>query len=440
MNELNWKSPDQDLTYNQTLLYRATSKYGTYTLLTTLSDIRVTKYVDLTGSLTSWYKIRFYDSTNTVYSEYSQPMPASGVISDTNYTTPKIVAYHLNNFTSVLAESLGTGTGALKVFGPTAEKYPIADTETVYIAGVAKIRNVDYTMDYDNGTVTFATAPALSSAITIDYWANAYCNNSRVIDAIQRAEEDVNRKLRRTFYQPQQVTEYIDSYDPVDSTPFSFEARTYQDMAGDYRSSMNNQLYNRHLKLANYPVISVQQIIMNAQPTDVSGEAVGTGNGVVTAYALDNTPIVHDSEIIYVDGVSVTNYTIDYSTGAITFTGTPPTGAITADYTYCTSGTIPASTEYLVRKDSGMILIKQSSPQIKQFPFVCAVTYTHGYYQVPGLVEHLTTLTAMVEVMLSSLMGAPQAQDVSRNNINAINHEIELLYDSLGRTMDVTRI
>ena len=439
MNELNWSVPDMNLTYNQTLIYRATSKYGTYSLIATLTDIRVTNYVDLNGVSTSWYKIRFYDSTNNKYSSYSQPMPSSGTVSNTNYTTPKMVAFHLNNYTQVVAEAIGTGDATATSFGPTLEKYPIEDTETVYVGGTAKQRNVDYTMDYDKGLLIFASAPALSAAITIDYWANAYCCNSRVIEAIHRSEDDINRKLRRTFYQPQQVTEYIDSFDPIDTPPWSYSPRDFMDLTTDYRAQMNDQLYSRHLKLANYPITSVQQVIMNAQPTSITGEAVGTGAGVVLQFTLANNPIVYGSEIIYVAGLSVTNYTMDYNTGIITFSGAP-TGAITADYTYCTGAVIVTAPNYLVRNEAGMLLLKQTMSQIKHMPFVCAITYTYGFYEVPGVIEHLCSMSAMVDIMMSSLMGAPQQQDVIKSNINFVNREIASLYDAMGRTMDVTRI
>jgi hypothetical protein len=439
MAELNWTTPDPDSTFNQVQIYRASSKYGTYSLLTTLSNIRTTKYNDLTGTASSWYKIRFKDSTNTVYSAYSTPIPATGVISDINYTTPRKVAFHLNWYRTVTAEAVGTGNGTTTVFGPVADPKVIEDTETVYVAGTEKIRNVDYTVDYDTGKITFTTAPANAAAITADYWASTVCINSRVIDAIQRAEDEVNRKLRKTFYYPQQVTEYLDSYDPIDSTPYTFEATTFSDTVFEYRPQMNNALYSRAIKLEKYPVTEFYQIIINAQPTAVSAEAVGTGAGVETVFPLGYSPVVYGSEVVYVGGTQTTGYTMNYTTGTITFTNAP-TGAITCDYTHCNGGTALSSSDYLVRYDSGLLLFKGTVAQIKQFPFVCAVTYKYGYESVPGLVEHQCTLIAMVELMTSTVLGAPQAQDTDRNNIRSIQREIELVYDALGRVMDVTRI
>ena len=440
LTKIIWSAPDPDSTYNNTFIYSSTSKYGTYSLLTTITDIRTTQYIDLTGTPTTWYKIRFADMVNGVYSDYSPPMPANGIIGDLNYTVPRRVATHLNNFRRITSEAVGTGDGTTVKFGPLAEQFPIEDTETVYIAAVEKTRNSEYTVDYETGYITFTTAPADSAAITADYWTNSYCSNERVVDAIRRAESEINHKLRRTFYQPQQVTEYVDSFDPLDTKPYSYEARDFVDMTSDYRPKMNEALYSRLIKLDNYPITSFLQVIINAQPTDADDEAVGTGDGVVTDYTLDNTPIVYGSEEIYVAGIQVSNYTINYSTGAIAFTGTPPTGAITADYTYCTGGTILTAAQYLVREDSGLVYLKDTSAQVKQNPLICAVTYKYGYETIPALIERLATLTAMADVMTSTIMGAPQAQDVSRSNIDAIRREIEFLYDSLGRVMDVTRI
>lgn len=442
MNEINWVPPDIDLTYNQTIIYKATSKYGTYSTLATISNIRTTKYVDTAGTTANWYKIRFYDSTNAIYSAYSDPMPASSTVSDINYTTPKKVAFHLNDYRPVVGENIGTGNGSTLVFGPVADPKVIADTETVYVDGTAKIRNVDYTVNYDTGVVTFATggAPALNKAVTMDYWASAWVINSRVIDAIQTAEDEINRNLRRSYYQPQTITEYADSFDPLDTQPYSYEARSYSDMVEDYQPKMNMAVYSRLIKLDKYPIKSVSQIIINAQPTDASSEVVGTGNGVTTGFSLDNSPVVYGSEKIYVAGVQVSNYTMNYSTGAITFTGTPPTGAITADYTYCTNGTVVSASDYLYRADPGLIYLKTTASQIKQNPFICAVTYTYGYDQVPSVIEHLATLHAAVEIMLSTVIGAPQPQDVLRNNVRALRQEIDDIYASVGKVMDITRI
>jgi flagellin-like protein len=70
--------------------------------------------------------------------------------------------------------------------------------------------------------------------------------------------------------------------------------------------------------------------------TTVTAEAVGTGDGVQTGFTLGNAPVHTNSETVYVNAVAqtrVTDYTINFATGAITFIVAPGnTLAVTADY------------------------------------------------------------------------------------------------------------
>jgi len=70
----------------------------------------------------------------------------------------------------------------------------------------------------------------------------------------------------------------------------------------------------------------------------VTDEAVGVGDGTTTVFSLDNTPVIPGTETIYVKGVVQTrdtDYSIDYTTGTITFTTAPKNNRrITADYEY----------------------------------------------------------------------------------------------------------
>ncbi|MBM4462655.1 MAG: hypothetical protein FJ012_04860 [Chloroflexi bacterium] len=72
----------------------------------------------------------------------------------------------------VTGESLGTGDGSKKVFGPVANIPILAKTEIVRVAGTIRGATA-YTMDYGAGTVTFVTAPAAGQAVTIDYCTSA---------------------------------------------------------------------------------------------------------------------------------------------------------------------------------------------------------------------------------------------------------------------------
>jgi hypothetical protein len=435
--ELNWAPPDKDKTYNQTLIYRASSKYGTYSLIITLTDIRITNYNDISGTAASWGKIRFFDSTNTVYSAYSNPIQYTSTISDTNYTTPKLVAQYLMNQQMIYAEAVGTGNSALTAF-TLAFPRPIADTETVYLAGTALIRNVDYTIDYDKGIINFTAAPG-AVAITADYWASNVLLNSQYIKAIKRAEDDINRRIGRSFYQPQRYTEYVDSFDPLDSSWFNYEIGSFMQYANQTHSNTSEFIQSRSIKLEKYPVTALYQVILNAQPTPITAEAVGTGAGVVLQFTLVNHPVVYGTEIIYVAGAQVTNYTIDYTTGIITFAAAP-TGAITADYIHCSQGVVLAANQYMLRADQGVILLKTTAAEIQKNLEIVSVTYDYGYFDLPPIVEDLATRMAAVILIQTSAMGSVEPLSIKASNIGVVLGECRALYESIGKKMEITRI
>ena len=71
---IRWRIPDtSEATYDYAYIYRASSSDGTYTNIAsqTISD---NTYFDVNGSSDYWYKIRFYDSINDVWSDYSVAM------------------------------------------------------------------------------------------------------------------------------------------------------------------------------------------------------------------------------------------------------------------------------------------------------------------------------------------------------------------------------
>ena len=79
-----WKEPSTD-NVTHVEISRSTSKYGTYTELQTILATNdgqpktndnewVTFYTDFSGSRTHWYKIRFYDSVNDVFSDFSDSL------------------------------------------------------------------------------------------------------------------------------------------------------------------------------------------------------------------------------------------------------------------------------------------------------------------------------------------------------------------------------
>ena len=72
--------------------------------------------------------------------------------------------------------------------------------------------------------------------------------------------------------------------------------------------------------------------------TTLTAEAVGTGDASTTVFPLDQSPVLTNSDTVYLDAVAKTrdtDYTINFSTGVVTFTAAPGSSvAITADYKY----------------------------------------------------------------------------------------------------------
>jgi hypothetical protein len=62
--------PDTESTYNYVYIYRATSETGTYAQIAS-QLIADQTYYDMNGTTSSWYKVRFYDSINIIWSDYS---------------------------------------------------------------------------------------------------------------------------------------------------------------------------------------------------------------------------------------------------------------------------------------------------------------------------------------------------------------------------------
>ncbi len=76
--KITWKAPtDPDIIYTE--VSRSETLYGTYTVLGTVAA-DTTSYTDLTGARTHWYRVRFYDGTHDVWSEYSDPTTAEELL------------------------------------------------------------------------------------------------------------------------------------------------------------------------------------------------------------------------------------------------------------------------------------------------------------------------------------------------------------------------
>jgi hypothetical protein len=68
--KISWQVPDTESTYNYVYIYRATSESGVYSQLAS-QLIADNTYYDMNGTTSHWYKVRFYDSVNILWSDYS---------------------------------------------------------------------------------------------------------------------------------------------------------------------------------------------------------------------------------------------------------------------------------------------------------------------------------------------------------------------------------
>ncbi len=67
---ITWTKPLSNETWSHTIIERCATETGTYVEIGSVL-IATSNYFDINGTSSSWYKIRFYDSVNLVYSEYS---------------------------------------------------------------------------------------------------------------------------------------------------------------------------------------------------------------------------------------------------------------------------------------------------------------------------------------------------------------------------------
>ena len=251
-----WEKPTIESSWNQVKIYRATTRAGTYSLVNTM-DIGDSAYYDKSGSSASWYQLTFYDSLNSLASDYSMPMPAFYF---TNYCTVKQVQDFLNLFTAVSAEAVATGDGAEDEFALDYGAL-VEGTEKVYVAGTQKSHDTDYYIDYDRGYITFVTPPT-TAAITADY-KYSDPTSSIISDFILRAEDEINRLAGRSFYAPAVVTEFYSGNANADSSFWQYDSVTFLNTADDYRVPDFNLTKNYRFQLRRFPVKSVKWFVKN---------------------------------------------------------------------------------------------------------------------------------------------------------------------------------
>ncbi len=86
-NYINFSIPNTEASWTYALIERSLTQSANYSALTS-QIITNNTYYDENGLSTHWYRLRFFDDGNTVYSDYSNPFQAD----EEYYCTPREVA------------------------------------------------------------------------------------------------------------------------------------------------------------------------------------------------------------------------------------------------------------------------------------------------------------------------------------------------------------
>ena len=235
-------------------------------------------------------------------------------------------------------EAVGTGNSSTTVFNL---KHPpiIPESATIYLDGVV---TTDYEIDYASGAVTFTIAPGEGVVITADYdyeelnydyWTIKYDTEGNevweqpvIYDSGDRDEAygvAVDSENNIIVVGRASNDFGIIKYDPQGNKIWEV---SYD---GEGTDGANSVVVDKD---DNITVTGYSNIWHDYHK---DGEVVGTGNGNTTVFNLKQPPITAESETIYLHGVVTTDYQINYTSGAVTFTVAPVEGVvITADYDY----------------------------------------------------------------------------------------------------------
>jgi len=148
-----------------------------------------------------------------------------------NYITSQDIWKQLGKdaYTKVRTEIVGTGDGSTTVFDLDHDNI-ISASETIYTGGTAVTSGVS--INYDEGKITFSSAPISGSEITADY-NYADLEDSAVQDIINQAEDELEYLTGRTFIKTTNSTEYLDVY----TSQSTFYLKNYPILSINYLSS-----------------------------------------------------------------------------------------------------------------------------------------------------------------------------------------------------------
>jgi len=305
---LRWERPDRELAYNYTRVYRASSKTGDYTLIATL-PVGVMDYYDELGSTDYWYKLAWYESVSDVESELSDALQGG---EKAVYTTVKKVVDFVGLTVKVSSEAVGTGNGTTVSFS-LDNTGVVEGSDKVYVAAVLQRYSVDYTIDYDAGTIVFASAPANQAAVTADY---SYQDiPSEVVEQfIWRAQEEINARAGHSFYKSQSVSERYDGEALGDSTPYSYYDSRFIDDMNDYRTPQYEYWKDSVIHVRNYPIIGVDSLVIYT--ADLESSTTLTSSDYQIHYDQGNVVLIPGASGSVLKGIRnvVIGYTYGYET------------------------------------------------------------------------------------------------------------------------------
>lgn len=191
-------------------------------------------------------------------------------IPTTTYCTVRQVYESIQFYHDIVNEATGTGNSVLTVFqlgtAATPNRKVVQYTEAIYLAGVLKVRDTDYTIDYDLGQVTFTSAPG-AVAITADYWW-ADVPSSVVGKYIVRVEDEIDRSIGRTFLANQNASEYLDGWASADIPFNQYVGSDFLSISERYKPLDQSYRTDKAFFTSNYPILNV-----NGVSTDVDVDA-----------------------------------------------------------------------------------------------------------------------------------------------------------------------
>lgn len=260
--------------------------------------------------------------------------------------------------TSITGESIGTGNGVNTNFN-TAFGY-IKSGAKVYIDGVETagvtlntglprytnqmgetfqfISCTNWITWYDSGQLSFATnsVEMRYSPVNIIYY-NPYWEYG--ISSLSTTIEN-----NKTYiYVSDDMINWTQLLN-TGSVPAELRNKKY------WRIYSNGDAYQIFCKDLIADTMPQYNIVFATPPGLITGESVGTGDGVTTEFTLAHTPI-SGSLTVKLDGEATTEYTLDGAT--ITFNTVPAEGVlITADYKYSCTITADYETETIAKDEN----------------------------------------------------------------------------------------